>query len=194
MQGRKIKPSRHICKDLYKLKFRKDFHKTVFFDIRVSLNIIHSDIFGNLAIQIFYLVVKTSVVDPDPYWECGSGSSSMEIDKNLKINLVSFLSNNHLYLRWYVFGPIAYFKYILHVKNQPFVTLKPDQDPHPDPHWFRFWIRIIRIEIKSWVGSSLKPMRIHNTARKSLFWTPLRICFGKTQSHAKEGNSCYKKC
>jgi hypothetical protein len=49
-------------------------------------------------------ITSLAVLDPDPYWECGSGSRSMEIDQNLhKKNLVSCLSKRLLYLRCYVF-------------------------------------------------------------------------------------------
>jgi hypothetical protein len=36
------------------------------------------------------------------YWECGSGSSSVEIYQNYLTNIVSCLSKKLLYLRWYV--------------------------------------------------------------------------------------------
>jgi hypothetical protein len=43
-----------------------------------------------------------------------------------------------LYLGRYVFAPIGtYFKYTFYVKIRLFVTLKYDQVPDPDPHWFR---------------------------------------------------------
>jgi hypothetical protein len=32
--------------------------------------------------------IHLTVMDPDPYWECGSGSRSMKIDQNLQFNLV----------------------------------------------------------------------------------------------------------
>jgi hypothetical protein len=59
--------------------------------------------------------------DPDPYWECGSGSGygSMEIYQNLQINLVSCLSKRLRYLRKY----IRYLKYIFHVKIQLSMSL-----------------------------------------------------------------------
>ncbi len=34
--------------------------------------------------------IGSAVLDPNPYWECGSGSRSMEIDQNLQVNLVSW--------------------------------------------------------------------------------------------------------
>jgi hypothetical protein len=39
--------------------------------------------------SIHAVLFPSSVVDPDPYWECRSGSRSIEIDQ---INLVSCLS------------------------------------------------------------------------------------------------------
>ncbi len=36
--------------------------------------------------------IDSTVLDPDPYWECESRSRSMDIDKNSQINLVSCLS------------------------------------------------------------------------------------------------------
>jgi len=75
--------------------------------------------------------IDLAVLDPDPYWECGSGSRSMDIDKDLPIHLVSFLSKRLLYLRRQVFGTIDYFKCIFHVRFQLFVTLKSDYDPVP---------------------------------------------------------------
>jgi hypothetical protein len=44
--------------------------------------------------------INLADLDPDPYWVCGSGSRSMEIDQNLQINLISCLQL--LYLRRYV--------------------------------------------------------------------------------------------
>ncbi len=45
--------------------------------------------------------IHLAVLDQDPYCECGSGSRSMEIDRNLQIDLVSCLSKQLLYLRRY---------------------------------------------------------------------------------------------
>ncbi len=36
--------------------------------------------------------IDLAVLDPDLYWECGSGSKSMEIDPNKQINLVCYIS------------------------------------------------------------------------------------------------------
>jgi hypothetical protein len=57
--------------------------------------------------------VHLAVLDPDPYWECGSGSRGMEID------CIYCISKRHLYLRRHVFVlPITSFtyRYIFHVK------------------------------------------------------------------------------
>jgi hypothetical protein len=48
--------------------------------------------------------------------ECGTGSRSMEITKNLQLKLVSCLSKRLLYFRIYVFFPITYLTYIFHVR------------------------------------------------------------------------------
>jgi hypothetical protein len=32
--------------------------------------------------------IDLAVLNPDPYWECGSGFKSMEIDQNEQINLI----------------------------------------------------------------------------------------------------------
>ncbi len=47
--------------------------------------------------------IDLAVLDPDPYWECGFGSRSMEIDRSKQRNLVSGLSKSFLDLRCYVF-------------------------------------------------------------------------------------------
>jgi hypothetical protein len=78
--------------------------------------------------------IHLTVLDQeDPYWKYGSGSRSMETDQNLQINLVFF---RLLYLRTFFFLPNTYFKYIFHVTILLFATIKSDQDPDPDPHWF----------------------------------------------------------
>jgi hypothetical protein len=38
---------------------------------------------------VLWIRIQLAVLDPDPYWECISGSRSMEIDQNLQINLVN---------------------------------------------------------------------------------------------------------
>ncbi len=78
--------------------------------------------------------IHLAVLDPDLYWERGSGSRSMEIDQNFQIDLVSSLSKLQ-YLCRYVFWSITSFTYISHVRIQLLETWKFDQDP--DPHWFR---------------------------------------------------------
>ncbi len=78
--------------------------------------------------------IHLDVLDPDPYWECGSGS--MEIDQNLQINLVFCLSKRLLCLHF-----ICMFIdllpnlsiHIFHVKMQLFVIQKSDQDQDSDP-------------------------------------------------------------
>jgi hypothetical protein len=52
---------------------------------------------GSTWIRIHFAVMDPY---PDPYWECGSGSgsSSMETDQNLQLNLVFCLSKRLLFL------------------------------------------------------------------------------------------------
>jgi hypothetical protein len=69
-----------------------------------------------------------AVLDPDPYWylECASGFRSMEIDKNLQVNLVSCLSFERLlYLCMYVSRRIR-----IRLDPNWFGFLDPDPDPH----------------------------------------------------------------
>ncbi len=111
--------------------------------------------------------IYLAVLDLDPYWECKSGSRSMEIDQNLQINTVSFLSTRLFAPSQVCFWPITNFKSIFfNLKIQLFVTFKSHQDP--DPLWFgSLSVRIrmqINIEIKARSRSALKLMRIHNTA------------------------------
>jgi hypothetical protein len=49
---------------------------------------------------VLWIWIRIDLAVPDlyPYWECGSGSGSMEFDQ---INLVSCLSKRLLYLRRY---------------------------------------------------------------------------------------------
>jgi hypothetical protein len=79
-------------------------------------------VFGTIFLTLFFVLIyhhsytcrgsgstwvriHLAILDPDPYWECGSGSGtrSMEIGQYLQINLVFCLSKRFLYLRWYVF-------------------------------------------------------------------------------------------
>jgi hypothetical protein len=56
---------------------------------------------GNLPpLLCIRICIHLAVPDPDPYWECssGSGSRSLEIDPNSQINLVSSLSKRLLCL------------------------------------------------------------------------------------------------
>jgi hypothetical protein len=48
------------------------------------------------------LIINSSVVVPDPHWECGYGSRSKGIDQNEQIILISSLSKMLLCLRRYV--------------------------------------------------------------------------------------------
>ncbi len=75
---------------------------------------VHFNIFLNDNNKISCTITSIVVPDPDPYWECGPRPRSMNIDQNLQINLVSWLSERLLYLhnRTYVFWPITYLKYI----------------------------------------------------------------------------------
>jgi hypothetical protein len=80
-----------------------------------------------------------NVVDPDPnpYWECGSGSRTMKIYQNLQINLVFCLSKRLLYLRMYVFRLITYFMNIFHVKIQLFCDFKVCPGSGSGSAWIR---------------------------------------------------------
>ncbi len=105
--------------------------------------------------------------DPDPYWECGSGSGRMEIDQNLQIKLVFCLSKRLLYLRMYVFLTNDLLSVYFSSKNSTFCHLKvwpgSGSGSRLDPHWFASRFRI-RIEIKSWIRIRIEAMRIYNTA------------------------------
>ncbi len=73
-----------------------------------------------------WIRIDLTVLDPDPYCECGSGSRSMEIDQNSKINIVGFMSLQKGFCRYGTFGgmfflPITYLRYIFHLKIQLFV-------------------------------------------------------------------------
>jgi hypothetical protein len=72
-------------------------------------------------------VSDLAVLDPDPYWECGPGSRSTEIDQNLQINLVSSLIKK-------AFCTVLGMFFDIQNKIQLFVTLKSALDPDPDPH------------------------------------------------------------
>jgi hypothetical protein len=49
-----------------------------------------------LQLKAVFRILKVRIdlvlLDPDLYWECGSGSRSKEIDQNLQINLIFSLS------------------------------------------------------------------------------------------------------
>ncbi len=57
-----------------------------------------------------WIRIHLAILNPDPYWEWGSGSGSrsMKIGQNFQINLASCLSKRLLYLRSYVFLPNTY--------------------------------------------------------------------------------------
>jgi hypothetical protein len=65
------------------------------------MNEIETDL--NWSVLWIRICIDFAVLDPDPDWECGSGSRSMEIDENILINFVSYFSKMLLYLRMYVF-------------------------------------------------------------------------------------------
>jgi hypothetical protein len=44
-----------------------------------------------IRIRTAWIHIHLGVLDPDPYWECGSISRSMEIDQSLQINLISYI-------------------------------------------------------------------------------------------------------
>ncbi len=85
-----------------------------------------------------WICIHLAVPDPDPYWKCWSGSGSMETDKNLQINLVSYLSKRLLCLSYVCcfLTSVYNFEYIFHVKSQLFATFKSNQDWKIDPQWF----------------------------------------------------------
>jgi hypothetical protein len=65
------------------------------------------------------------ILDPDPYRECRSGSSSMEIDQNFQIDLLYCLSKRYFY-----FVGMLFEYGIFSCKNSNLC----DQDPDPDSH------------------------------------------------------------
>ncbi len=94
---------------------------------------------------VLWIRIRIGLVVPDPYWECGSGSRSMEFDQ---INLVLHFKML-LYLRS-SFWPITY----------PYFTCEKSTicDLKLWPGSGSAWIRVdvapsirIRIEIKSWI-------------------------------------------
>jgi hypothetical protein len=56
--------------------------------------------------------IDLAALDPDPYWECGSGSRSVEIDQNLQISLVFLSLKKTFFLSFVCFltYSITYFK------------------------------------------------------------------------------------
>jgi hypothetical protein len=66
--------------------------------------------------------IYVAVLDPGHYWECGFGSRSMKIDKNLHITLVVCLSKRPFYLRRHVFGLSPTVSIFFNEKIQIFVT------------------------------------------------------------------------
>ncbi len=50
--------------------------------------------------------IELALLDPDQYWECGSGSRNKEIDQNLQINLIFNHSKWYLYLYFRIFYDI----------------------------------------------------------------------------------------
>jgi hypothetical protein len=78
--------------------------------------------------------IHLAVLDPNSYWECGSGFRNLPYFTD-RPGTVQKPFKNALHLRRYVFQHITYFKYIFHVKIQLFVTCFGSLDPDPDPHW-----------------------------------------------------------
>ncbi len=79
-----------------------------------------------------------AVLDPDPYWECGSGSGACKLNEiftkkpgflPFKKAFVPSYSRHRLFWTY----SNAFIKYILRVKIQLFATQKSDQDPDRDP-------------------------------------------------------------
>jgi hypothetical protein len=99
--------------------------------------------------------------DPDPYWECGSGSGyrSMEIGQNLQINLVTCL--------WYL--PIVQHMSFIAWPVSGSARIRIGVAP-----WI--WIRIRnRMEIKSGSGSGQKAMLIQGFKEARSFTTRLYL-------------------
>jgi len=111
--------------------------------------------------------IHLAVLDPVPYWECGSwsGSRRTEIDQNLQLDLVSCLSKRLLYLRRHVF--LTYYLLLVSLfscKNSTFC------------YWLGSgfsWTALVccprsgsALRWKAGSGSALKPMLIHNTGFK----------------------------
>jgi hypothetical protein len=94
--------------------------------------------------------LSSSVVDPDPYWKCGSGSGSIEIAQNLHKTWFSAFQKGFCIFEGMFFWTFTYFKYIFHLKLN-FLWL---QSLTRIRIWIRIglapWIRIC-IEIKWWI-------------------------------------------
>jgi hypothetical protein len=69
-----------------------------------------------LWIRIHQDPLSFGCLDPDPCWECGSGSRSKNLQINLGLSKRLFVPSN------VCVKPIAYFKCVFHVKIQLFVT------------------------------------------------------------------------
>jgi hypothetical protein len=97
-------------------------------------------------------VLKTSVVDTDKHW-FGSPESGSILGMRIRIqghghfskvtNEPGFLLFKKAFVpSWIVsmfltyYRTYRYFNYIFYVKIKLFVTLKADQAPDSDPHWF----------------------------------------------------------
>ncbi len=91
--------------------------------------------------------IDLALLDPYPYWDCGSGSRSKEIDQ---INLISILSQRLLFLRMYVLWPINYIKYLFHVNILWRQSLTKIRIRMHGSAWVLTWIRICN-EVESWI-------------------------------------------
>jgi hypothetical protein len=94
-----------------------------------------------------WIRIHSTFLDPNSYWEWGSGPRNIEIDQNLLINLVFCLSKRLLYLCMYVF--LTYDTYLAYFacKNSIFcdfltrIRIRIRLNPHwfgvldPDPYW-----------------------------------------------------------
>ncbi len=116
-------------------------------------------------------------MDQDPYWECGSGSSSKKIDRNNRVNLISCLSKRLLYLRKNVLWSISYIKYFFIwigirstracIDFTPWNRIRTEVPTKldPDPHWNQsaesrsggFWASRIQILPSSSKNSKKTP-------------------------------------
>ncbi len=98
--------------------------------------------------------MNLTLLDPDSYWERGSGSGSRtkELDQTFQKNLIqAFQKGFCTYVGMFYDLLPTCGTHIFHVKIQLLVMAKSDQDWFGSP-----WIRI-RIEAESWIRIRIDP-------------------------------------